>query len=628
MQKKIGVFIGDIQNEYPKVIIQAIFEEADRLGYDVLVFGMYGSYGDNLLYAEGEKNMLYLPDLSRLDGIIACEDTFDIDTLEGELERLLLERAKCPVVYLRREKKAFYNVLISSKEPMYQMTKHFIEKHGLRDICFMQGPMTYSDAIERYEGFCEAMSEAGIPITEHMVFEGDYWREKGKEAVDWFMKDRTAYPQAIICANDYMAMAVGDELKKRGVRIPEDVCLSGCDDTFEARRYSPSITSIRVDFAQLAIRAVQMIDNICHGMEQPQNEYIYPVNQYHRSCGCEEQIEIDDLSALLRKIAAQDDNMKCIMFMAAEYQDTYEEEEYLRIADNFFGNTRAHRGYLCLCTEEQSDDTDQKRVKYSSRMVLKRIFTDEGKAIVCNEEFDRTDILPPQYFSEEKSSHYIVLGIHHKNRSFGYLVLTFEGDNWVDGYMQPYLTCVAKVIEEAEVHRQLTDMEELRKLYQMDPLTGIYNRRGFERQLHILYDEMEENGGFLSIVNIDMDNLKYINDNFGHAEGDFALCLLADTLRSILVGREICARTGGDEYSVLLVSRDGARHREFAQFFGEALNKAVAAAQKPYPIEASFGICCINDEPELSLMLCLQKADERMYAMKKARKAQKETGTV
>ena len=129
---------------------------------------------------------------------------------------------------------------------MADMVRHFVVHHGFRDICFMQGKMSYPDARDRYQGFLDVMEEAGIPVTEHMVFEGDYWREKGKQAVDWFMEGRETYPQAIICSNDHMAVSVCDELKRRGVRIPEDVCVSGYDNTLESMRYFPSITSVCV----------------------------------------------------------------------------------------------------------------------------------------------------------------------------------------------------------------------------------------------------------------------------------------------------------------------------------------------------------------------------------------------
>lgn len=621
MRKKIGIFVGDTHNEYPQMIIETVYAEAAKRNYDVFVFGIYGSYGDNLLYAEGERHMLHLPDLSKLDGIIACEDTFDIDNIEDELETLLREGAKCPVVYLRREKAGFYNVLIHGREPMAEMVRHFVVKHGFRDICFMQGPMQYTDSIERYEGFQTVCQEFDIPITEHMVYEGNFWRDRGREAVDWFMEGRDTYPQAIICSNDYMAISVCDELKKRGLRIPEDICVSGYDDTLEARNYYPSISSVGVDFKLLAVKAVEIIDNVNNGREQALVEYISPEVRYHRSCGCGEQVYVTDWPAMLAKLAKQDRNIKQIVFMTTECQAAYEEEEYLRVAAQFFSDTNAQTGYLCLCTEEQSEDTDQLRTEYSNQMVLKRIFTDTWKVTVCDEVFDRTDILPEKYLDTENAGGYMLLGIHHQNRSYGYFVLVYDKEHWADGYAQPYLMCLANVMEDAEVHKQMTDLETIRDLYRRDPLTGIYNRRGFDRELHILYDEMERTKEYVSIVSIDMDYLKYINDNFGHAEGDFALCMLANVLQGMLTEREACARIGGDEYAVLLVSDNRERHEKFGEQFLEALDQALAASGKPYPVGASYGICCINDYPEKSLMQCVQDADAKMYELKKKRKS-------
>ena len=145
-------------------------------------------------------------------------------------------------------------MLLENKQPMKNMTRHFLEDHGFRDICYMSGKKELWDSAQRLEGFLEAMEEKGIPVTEHMIFHGDYWREKGKVAIDWFMEGRDTYPQAIICANDYMALSICEELRERGVNVPEDVCVSGFDYVYEAKFYQPSITSIFVDFPKMGAR--------------------------------------------------------------------------------------------------------------------------------------------------------------------------------------------------------------------------------------------------------------------------------------------------------------------------------------------------------------------------------------
>lgn len=625
MRRKIGVFMGEVESEYQEVILKSIFKRAKELDYDVFVFCNFGSYGDNVLYAEGEKSVIRIPDLSRLDGIMVAEDTFDIDGMKSEINNLLKEHAKCPVVYLRDAKDDFYNVLVKDGEAIADMTRHFIHDHGFRDICFMTGKMTSENGPKRYQCFLDVMEEEKIPVTEHMVFEGDYWRTKGKQAVDWYMEGRDTYPQAIICSNDHMALSICNELKKRGVRIPEDVCVSGYDDILEVRRYQPSITSISAPFEAMGKKAVEIIDNVCNGRPQERVEWLKPQLQLRESCGCGNRKEIVDISFLLHKIYLQEDHIKQSVYMTTEYQDAFDEAEYLRVAEKYLSNIKCSKAYLCLCNREEKEfekaETDN---SYTQKIILKRIYDKDHKGIHCEDMFDREEILPEEILKDEPPQGYHVFPVHYKNKCYGYMVMLFEDDEWPDVYVQTYLLGLANVIEEAAMHREVSTLEQIRTLYHKDALTGIYNRRGFEKHLRSLHDRYQEEGKFLSIVSIDMNGLKYINDNFGHSEGDEALCRLAKILEELMGEDEICARVGGDEYFVLLYAKDRKREMEFAEQFIHAMREEEERTPKPYPFRASFGICCISDEQGLSLMSCMQLADKRMYIQKKQYKMMQE----
>lgn len=617
------MFIGELPEEYQKRIMKTVFAKAGSLGYSVFGFAVYGGYGDNVLYAEGEKTILQLPDISSFDGIIVAEDTFFIDGIEDELAQKLKAEAKCPVVYLRRIREQFYSVLVSSRKPMADMVRHFVVHHGFRDICFMQGKMSYPDARDRYQGFLDVMEEAGIPVTEHMVFEGDYWREKGKQAVDWFMEGRETYPQAIICSNDHMAVSVCDELKRRGVRIPEDVCVSGYDNTLESMRYFPSITSVCVHYDELAEKAVEIIDRVNNGIPQEKVEYINPEVVLYRSCGCGSQVVVEDWEDEIQKLYKKDKDIRQVIFMTTECQDAYDEDEYLRVIAKYFKDTCAAKGYLCLC-EPPDEEEEEPNEGFTDYMILKRVFTAPWGVEVSDERFPKKELLPEHILEEAQVGQYLIVGIHYKNKCYGYMVLVYEENTWIDCYAQAYVTCIANVIQDAEIHRQITGLEEIRNLYQMDPLTGIYNRRGFEKHLRAMYEDMhkQENSKlYLSVVSIDMDDLKFINDNFGHQEGDAALCMLAETVKRLIEPEEICARVGGDEFAAILQSEDSQRHEKFIRDFEREMVRVREESGKPYPFHASIGACCINGEKGLTLMGCIQKADKSMYERKRQTKA-------
>lgn len=616
MRRRIGVFIGEVTATYQKVLLKAVMAKAKELNYDVFVFASYGLYGDDILYAKGEMGMVELPDLTLLHGIIVCDDTFDIMDMDKVLERRLRKEAKCPVVYIRTPKEGFYNILIDDEKAMEEITRHFVYEHGFRDICFMKGKEEYIDAQDRYRGFLNVMEEIGIGVTEHMVFSGNYWRDKGKEAVDWFMDGRTSYPQAIICSNDFMALSICEELKKRGISVPEDVCVSGYDNLEEARLNIPSLTTIDVPIDEMAYKAVEMIDNICNGKEQARVEKVRTNLVLRKSCGCGEQEEYKDWTEMSRKIYIQHTQMQRIVFMNTELQGIYDEKDYLRVAEKYAKNIGYQTLFLCMCDENSREEEKY----YSENMILKRVFRANQRGIESEELFAKGELLPQKVMETDEPQAYMLFSLHHRSKCYGYVVIEFKDDKWPDTFLQAYLVVLANIIEDAEMHREVMDLEEIKKIYLLDPLTGIYNRRGYESKLRELHEKTEESNGYLSIVSIDMDGLKYINDNFGHAEGDEALIHLAKVLQSLVKENEICARIGGDEFVVLLVSDSRDRHLEFPKLFNRAMEEENARLSKPYPLGASFGICCISEEKGLSLMAGIQTADKRMYIQKKNKK--------
>ena len=125
----------------------------------------------------------------------------------------------------------------------------------------------------------------------------------------------------------------------------------------------------------------------------------------------------------------------------------------------------------------------------------------------------------------------------------------------------------------------------------------------------------------ISIVSIDMDGLKQINDTYGHAEGDLALTSLANALSVSLNSNEICARFGGDEFIAVLVSEGQDRKEEFKNAFIKKLAELSDSLNKSYRVEASIGICDLEDGSTEQVISCMQKADQAMYSEKKDKKA-------
>ncbi|MFT3950792.1 MAG: GGDEF domain-containing protein [Oscillospiraceae bacterium] len=158
-------------------------------------------------------------------------------------------------------------------------------------------------------------------------------------------------------------------------------------------------------------------------------------------------------------------------------------------------------------------------------------------------------------------------------------------------------------------------------MYIHDPLTGLYNRRGFFQILSGVFAKRETNAS-LMVLSIDIDDLKTINDKFGHLEGDNAIKTVAKALSSISIRDEICARFGGDEFIVAGVNESLEYSRQFSQRFLEFIDYYNKHSDKPYQVVASIGETIGERKSISSIDELIAAADFRMYEQKAAHKTQ------
>jgi diguanylate cyclase (GGDEF)-like protein len=174
-----------------------------------------------------------------------------------------------------------------------------------------------------------------------------------------------------------------------------------------------------------------------------------------------------------------------------------------------------------------------------------------------------------------------------------------------------------KATEEIFVRKELED--RLRMMSVTDELTGLLNRRGFLNlaihQHHVADREKKR----MCLFYIDLDGMKEINDNYGHAEGDVALIETADILRAVFRKSDIIGRVGGDEFSVLM---SGNCDDEVNTIKSRIRNKSEefhARANKPYSLRVSIGEIPYDPETPIEFNEFFAMADRAMYEQKKSK---------
>lgn len=173
----------------------------------------------------------------------------------------------------------------------------------------------------------------------------------------------------------------------------------------------------------------------------------------------------------------------------------------------------------------------------------------------------------------------------------------------------------------AELAELKARLEAAEALADRDTLSPVLNRRAFLRELHRTMSEVERYKTAASVLYIDLDGFKALNDQYGHSAGDAILrnvgLILLDSVRE----SDVVGRLGGDEFGVILNRATAEEGRTKAQTLNDKINSsAILYAGVPHRIRASVGVhpIAMAEDPETALA----RADEAMYAEKHARRAQ------
>ena len=231
----------------------------------------------------GPTEIYRLSQSERIDGYLPLVGA--LGNLAGveEVERLLKSLPPKPTVCVGVELPGRVSV-VPDGNGMDLVTRHLAGHHGLRRIYYMGGPLSNPDALRRQADFVNVMREHGVDPPPAHLFEGDFSPELGYSMMaDAF--DRMGVPDAVVCANDATAIGVRRLCNERGIRIPEQMILTGYDDIEEAATMSPPLTTVDAVTYQVAFRAVEVLSEMVRG-GTPRSEAISTEMVVRRSCGC------------------------------------------------------------------------------------------------------------------------------------------------------------------------------------------------------------------------------------------------------------------------------------------------------------------------------------------------------
>lgn len=621
-RKTIGIILFDITGYYQQQLVHTLSKTASKCGYNLLTFSAFTIYGSDTKNAAGEYNILHLIPYEQLDALIVCHDTFNSNEAVEELWKLVTERCQAPIISIRKKVNGCYNILVEDTDAIPAFVRHFHDVHHFDRIAFMSGPYNHPDAIFRLEKYKEAMAELGLDCPEEYIFEGNFWKDCALDASKHFMSLKKR-PQAIVCANDYMALSLCKELTLQGYSVPQDIAISGFDDVRDARANVPPLTTCYVSVSDMAKKAMETIDTLLNGKEAPACTFVPTKIIIRNSCGCESST-MKDLSLsrmyeveLMEQLINQNVHNTFVSISLENMTSAEDIGDYLRLED-VPGIARDF--YLCLGIHGNGAYPQVKKKAPGFAKRSHSIYSLRDLNPIATSSFETKKLLPPEAIREEPMAVFF-FPIHYLEYNFGYVAATSNGEEAQDTLFHSWLSLIGNTLENSRIRaKNQALLEKLNMLYHEDFLTKLYNRRGFEQFSEEEFSEAKKHNIKTMTLSIDMDNLKYINDVYGHSHGDLALQTIADAMRQACSGCEICARIGGDEFAVFGYDYSEDKAKQYTENFLQYLKDFNADSSLPYCVNASFGYTISDPSLSISREQYMKASDDLLYQNKRKRK--------
>lgn len=623
--KKIGVFISHIFGTYQQGVCQGIIDKALEYGYTAEIFTSLD--GENLgAYEIGEEGILQIPNYDSFDGIIFASDTY----ISSDLKQKILNKLKtltCPIVEISVADSQFPTVSLENSSMSGGLTAHFLTVHHASRVCYLgcSEESFVSNLRENY--YREALKKHGKMPGEKDIYHCSYNTGAVNEALAFFCEAGT--PEAVICYNDRLALLFFAAALAAGYRIPEDIAITGCDDTPEGHNTSPMLTTVTFPVYELGVTAVENLLTLIRGNDLPATTLLSARPVIHNSCGCNSSENANPVffaQELSARIAALEGSILGSMHMSASLQHITDLDHGMDLLEQFVQQIENCREfYLCLYSDWDSVSshilaiTNNEETVADTDTILLKFALKNGKRLPeCS--YRKKNLLP-DYIYDNSDCAYIYIPLFFEDHEFGYIALAYI-DNRIDYHFrlvqwQININQMLQSIREAKRTGML--VARLEDIYMKDSLTGLYNKHGYNHFVEGLINRAISENLPLTAFLIDMDGLKKINDTYGHNEGDFAIRVLGQALESTADEGDLCARFSGDEFYMLTTGLTDKEAKLRAEAIETYLDNYNRLSSKEYHISCSCGFFSALPAPDFTpehIQDLFAEADRRMYEEK------------
>lgn len=564
VHKRIALLVGQPEENYQKLLIEGFLREAFSYNYDVCIFAMYQKCPESPARRVGESTIFSLVRYQDYDAVVLLLDTIQVPGLAEKLEKQIKAEFTGPVVCIDKESQFFPSVRMNHYPFAKKVVTHLIEEHGYRDIAYLTGVKDHPHSGQRLQGFLDAMAEHHLSVGEDRIFYGDFWYPSGELLAEHFLKNKEHMPEAIACANDYMAIGLAKGLTEGGMRIPEDVAIIGYDSVKEGQSSPKPITSLLLPTDAFGVYIARYVKAMLEGEKiadfQADAELFVG-----SSCGCHNE-SVEVRLAFRERWGTEISEETFYSHMNHMSEDLMLASDMNSLLSTIYSYVSQIQGFesfhLCLnewwANVEDMMSYEERKLYYTERMchaLQCSVRENAENGIYFDDLFDAAVLLPDLFNEKEETPKaYIFTPLHFEDRCFGYAALSYGSQ--AKSYAPIYRLWLRNVIQGLECFYRMAVMLKNWNLVQSgqmyDSLTGFYNYNGLMEQTDsIIFQELEEDCK-VSVLVADISNLTGMNDSLGREEGNKVIKAVAQLLKQCTGGGWQCCLGNGEFAAAIL----------------------------------------------------------------------------
>lgn len=531
-----------------------------------------------------------------LDGLIVIYDSFCISSVPDSV----ISRAKSaniPVLVINAEIEGCHSIVGDFENEYKALIRHVLRDHNVKNAVFMAGLRGEKNSEKRKKCFTDVMDELDLKWSDDNIVYGDYWETPAMLAMDRIVARGKGMPEAVICANDQMAMTVCEWLGKNNYRVPEDVIVTGFDGLDPVEYFIPSITTCCCDWDKIARLSIEIMCRFEKGKDAPCEHYhdIFS-NSLNESCGCSQNTQ--SFREKAQKLYKDCNNYRSHEeFITRAYKTMFDIQDIDALKECISG-FMLEASYICIDRDIVNSYLDSSSAEaFTEELdVINSVFS-KGDDIYNESTVMLRDMIPNLKNGIKDNSMFIISPIFAENRICGlYIVKSEDITDVAHKIMRLDIVitnCFNALFNNAKQKRM---MEELSNSALVNPVTGLLNLKGVTTWFNEFSSKEENHKKTVCFSVYNVRKYNYIYENHGLLEIEKCLKFIADSMRKAVVSNGKIAHISEDTFLLINVAKDESEAsdtiNETTDIFYGLMNERNAVSE--YYLEVNAGCTVAN----------------------------------